>query len=135
MQADRVAPFNPVPDQDVVDLAAMRRVVMEACFVTHQTLSADMREPGLAGNDMLDYPTVRQAVMSALIGSGYGGWTWEETLADRPAVRIARHPCGDKCTYVDPDREHLFTKQPDGTYVAIPEAVEAYFDARRRKEP
>lgn len=37
---------------------------------------------------------------------------------------------GDKWTYIDPDRRHLFRRLRDGTYEPISEEVDAYLAAR-----
>ena len=48
-------------------------------------------------------------LMSNLVGSAWGGWTVERDPI-QGHITIARHPCGDKRTYIDPDRAHLFRK-------------------------
>lgn len=48
-------------------------------------------------------------LMGNLVGSAWGGWTVERDPI-RGHVTISRHPCGDKRTYIDQDRAHLFRK-------------------------
>lgn len=74
------------------------------------------------------YRTSRQRFLSFMPGSAWGEWTCE---LDGPADRyVIRRNKGDptRRVYVDPDREHLFHRQGDGTLVPIDEL------RRRHKE-
>jgi hypothetical protein len=53
--------------------------------------------------------TAYDTLMGNLVGSGWGGWTVERD-AVTGNVDIARHACGDKRTYIDRDRAHLFRR-------------------------
>lgn len=46
-------------------------------------------------------------LMSNLIGSGWGAWTIEHDWTNG-GMHIERHPTGNKRTYVDADRRHLY---------------------------
>jgi len=61
------------------------------------------------------YDTHVQSFLSKQMGSGWGEWTCEH-LADKDAYKVGKHKGGNKRVYIDPDREHLYMKQPDGTY-------------------
>ena len=60
------------------------------------------------------YKTPEQAFLSSMIGSGCGMWRISRDLETRNVI-ISRHKVSNKRYYIDPDREYLFTKQPDGT--------------------
>lgn len=62
------------------------------------------------------YRNAREAFLSSRIGSAYGTWTCELEL-DARAYTIGRHEERDEIVYVDPDREHLFKRLEDGTYI------------------
>src|SRR3990167_10004134 len=60
------------------------------------------------------YETHEQAFLSSRIGSAWGGWrVWYDGYKD--SFIVSRHEEGDKRVYVDPDRQHLFKRMPDGT--------------------
>jgi len=64
------------------------------------------------------YKTPEQAFLSTMIGSAWGIWK-VETNFETGNVIISKHKGSNKRYYVDPDREHLFKKLPDGTYEPI----------------
>lgn len=70
---------------------------------------------------MSEWRTPRERLLSNLMGSAYGGFTVDERRSAGYGYIyvICRHACGEKRVYVDPDREHLFDKKPDGSYESI----------------
>lgn len=64
------------------------------------------------------YRTHEQAFLSAQMGSAFGAWTCEKSLTDG-SYRVGKHEEGKKRVYVDPDREHYFKKNDDGTLTRI----------------
>ncbi len=60
------------------------------------------------------YKTHEQAFLSSKIGSSFGAWH-VEYFHEQGQVRILRCKEGGKRVYVDPDREHLFKRMPDGS--------------------
>lgn len=60
------------------------------------------------------YNTPEQAFLSSMIGSAWGAWTVMRR-PDKDIYTICRHQESDKQFYVDPDREWMFNKMPDGS--------------------
>jgi hypothetical protein len=60
------------------------------------------------------YETPDQVFLSSMVGSAFGGWKVDRNYRTGD-VRVSRHKESDRRYYVDPDRQHLFTKMPDGT--------------------
>ena len=60
------------------------------------------------------YKTPEQAFLSSKVGAAWGVWRVRRSFAPRDFV-ISKHEESDKRHYVDPDREDLFKKMPDGT--------------------
>jgi len=95
------------------------RYIRELCYETigeRERLTMDGRlfdEAFLCGWPTI-YETPEQVFLSGMIGSGCGMWRVSRNL-ETGNVTISRHKASDKRYYIDPDREYLFTKQPDGT--------------------
>ena len=60
------------------------------------------------------YQTHEQAFLSSRVGSSWGVCRVKLNF-ESFAYIISRHEESDKRYYVDPDREHLFRRMPDGT--------------------
>lgn len=60
------------------------------------------------------YNNPMQAFLSSMIGSAWGGWRVNRS-PESGDYTVSRHEESDKRYYVDPDREHLFKRMPDGT--------------------
>jgi len=64
------------------------------------------------------FPTIyrnhMEAFLSTKVGSSWGGWKVEQNPETGDYI-ISRHKETDKRVYIDPDREHLFTKMSDGS--------------------
>jgi hypothetical protein len=62
------------------------------------------------------YETSEQAFLSSMIDSGRGTWRVHRDFEKGDYV-VSRHKPSDKRYYIDPDREHLFKKLPDGSLI------------------
>lgn len=72
--------------------------------------------------DWTMWDTPKERLLSNLMGSAWGCYTVEEGVyGDQVGYVIARHEESGKRVYVDPDRRHLFTQLPDGSYVPLGE--------------
>ena len=62
------------------------------------------------------YETSEQAFLSSQVGSAWG--TWRVRIIPENGNRIvSKHEPSEERYYVDPDREHLFKRQRNGTFV------------------
>ena len=64
------------------------------------------------------YETHEQVFLSQMIGSAWGIWR-VHTNYETNHVIISKHKGSNKRYYVDPDREHLFIRNSDGTLTSI----------------
>lgn len=62
------------------------------------------------------YHTHNEALLSCLPGAAWGAYRVTHKMEDGLVV-ISRHKEGKRRVSVDPDREHLYRRIPDGTYV------------------
>lgn len=60
------------------------------------------------------YTNHEQAFLSSMIGSGCGVWRVKYNHVE-DYITVSRHEESNKRYYIDPDREHLFKRMPDGT--------------------
>jgi hypothetical protein len=60
------------------------------------------------------YKNHEQAFLSTMPGSGCGAYRVHRDPLNGNFI-VSKHPESDKRYYVDPDREYLFNRLPDGT--------------------
>lgn len=99
MKADRIRSI--AMNMQVGQVLKIDRDDFEMAFPVHPIIGM-YREP-------------RQAFLSSMPGTAWGEWTCEIDPFSRYSYVIKRPGGGQKRVYCDPDREHLYQRQEDGT--------------------